>query len=297
VSSEKIADGAVTLAKMAADSVDGTKIIDDAVDSEHYVDASIDEEHLANLAVTAAKLADDAVTTSKIADSQITGAKIQDGAVSMEKLAGTPTNGQIMVGNTTGDKWQIKSISGDLTLDEDGVATLAGSRQLAHVRLRERVGSGTSGGTSVGSVDLSATSSLGARGATSGNPWEKSGSHSSLVTVMSDGDVRFDIAAEATSTVLVEVSVPGYAVGKHKCSLEHFDDDGNLVNRYYGSSEIAPAGTQSRSTVRAVLTIGHHHEIRVRHYVETGSVAHGWGIATSAASVEEVYAEVNMMVD
>jgi hypothetical protein len=292
----KLATSAVTTAKIADDAITLAKMADDSVDSDQIVDGSIDEAHISTSAVTETKLADSAVTTAKLDDDAVTSQKIADDAVSMDKLAGSPTNGQILVGNITGDKFQIKTLSGDATLDENGVLRISGSRSLAHIRLRERVSSGTSGGTSVGSVDLTATSTLGARGSTSGNPWEKSGSHSNLVTVMSDGDIRFDTPADTTTTVMVEVSVPGYAVGKHKCVLEHFDESGNLVNRYYGSSEIAPAGTQSRTTVRTTLTIEPNHEIRVRHYVETGSVAHGWGIATGAAGVEEVYAEVNVLI-
>ena len=56
VENTQIKDGAVTLAKMAADSVDGTKIADDSIDSEHYVDGSIDTAHLSNSCVTEAKL-------------------------------------------------------------------------------------------------------------------------------------------------------------------------------------------------------------------------------------------------
>ena len=47
ISSDVIADLAVTTAKIAADAIDGTKLADNAVDSEHYTDGSADNVHLA----------------------------------------------------------------------------------------------------------------------------------------------------------------------------------------------------------------------------------------------------------
>ena len=47
ISSDVIADLAVTTAKIAADAIDGTKLADNAVNSEHYTDGSADNVHLA----------------------------------------------------------------------------------------------------------------------------------------------------------------------------------------------------------------------------------------------------------
>ena len=83
-----IADDAVTVAKMADNSIDSAQYVDGSIDTAHiadsqitvakmaansidsaqYVDGSIDPEHLANDAVTTAKIADDAVTSAKVAN-------------------------------------------------------------------------------------------------------------------------------------------------------------------------------------------------------------------------------------
>jgi hypothetical protein len=60
-------DGSVTLAKMAADSVDGTKIADDAIDSEHYTAASIDEPHLADNSVDSRAYVDASIDSEHLA--------------------------------------------------------------------------------------------------------------------------------------------------------------------------------------------------------------------------------------
>ena len=55
ISSDVIADLAVTTAKIAADAIDGTKLADNAIDSEHYTDGSADNVHLAT-GISASKL-------------------------------------------------------------------------------------------------------------------------------------------------------------------------------------------------------------------------------------------------
>jgi len=52
VDSDQYVDGSIDRVHLAADIVDGTKIADDSIDSEHYVDGSIDTAHIANDAVT-----------------------------------------------------------------------------------------------------------------------------------------------------------------------------------------------------------------------------------------------------
>ena len=93
IGTSNISDGAVTLAKMAADSVNGSKIADDSINSEHYVDGSIDTAHIADSQITLAKLASNSVNSSKIVDGSIVNAdvnasaaidatKIHDGTIS-----------------------------------------------------------------------------------------------------------------------------------------------------------------------------------------------------------------------
>lgn len=77
IGTTELADGAVTLAKLAANSVDATKI----------ADGSVGTAELADGAVTSAKIADGTIATGDLADGAITTAKIAANAVDSTKLA------------------------------------------------------------------------------------------------------------------------------------------------------------------------------------------------------------------
>ena len=68
VTTAKIVGGAVTEAKLATNAVTTTKVADDAVTSAKIADATIVAGNLADSAVTTAKIADDAITIAKLAD-------------------------------------------------------------------------------------------------------------------------------------------------------------------------------------------------------------------------------------
>jgi len=76
----------VTTAKIAADAIDGTKLADNAVDSEHYTDGSIDRVHLAADIVDGTKIADDSIDSEHYVDGSIDTAHIADDAVTSAKL-------------------------------------------------------------------------------------------------------------------------------------------------------------------------------------------------------------------
>jgi hypothetical protein len=88
-----IADDAVTVAKMADNSIDSAQYVDGSIDTAHiadsqitvakmaansidsaqYVDGSIDPDHLANDAVTSAKLDNSIVMTGSLSAAQVNG--------------------------------------------------------------------------------------------------------------------------------------------------------------------------------------------------------------------------------
>ena len=82
-----IVDDAVTTAKIANSNVTLAKMAANSIDSDQYVDGSIDAVHLATDSVTTAKIVDANVTTAKIASSAVTTAKIADSNVTLAKMA------------------------------------------------------------------------------------------------------------------------------------------------------------------------------------------------------------------
>jgi hypothetical protein len=92
ITTDKIADGAVTAAKLAA--IGSGSLLDGAVITTKVADSAITTAKIADGAVTDAKLApigtssltDGLITTAKVADAAITTAKIADGSISAAKL-------------------------------------------------------------------------------------------------------------------------------------------------------------------------------------------------------------------
>jgi hypothetical protein len=76
VTTGKLAALSVTTAKIAADAVTADELASDAVVTASIVDANVTEAKLATGAVTETKIADAAVTVTKIADTSITAAKL-----------------------------------------------------------------------------------------------------------------------------------------------------------------------------------------------------------------------------
>ena len=118
-----IADGSITLAKMAVNSIDSDQYVDgsidlahmsaNSIDSDQYVDGSIDSIHLADSSVTAQKISSGAVGTSQLATNQVNEERLQ--------ISNAGTNGQFLQkqsGNSGGLTWAAVSagISGHGTV-------------------------------------------------------------------------------------------------------------------------------------------------------------------------------------
>jgi len=87
VDSTKLADLAVTAAKLATGAVETDKLAQAAVTTAKLAGLAVDSTKLADLAVTAAKLATEAVETDKLAQAAVTTAKLAGLAVDSTKLA------------------------------------------------------------------------------------------------------------------------------------------------------------------------------------------------------------------
>lgn len=114
VKTNHIQDGAVTLAKLAANSVDASRI----------VDLSVGTSELANLAVTTAKLADGSISAIKLAAASVDATKIVDGTITALKLAANSVDStKIVDGNVGLAKLAANSVDG--TKIADGAVSLA----------------------------------------------------------------------------------------------------------------------------------------------------------------------------
>ncbi len=78
VTTAKITDANITSAKLASDSVITAKILDDNVTTAKILDANITTGKLATNSVTTVKITDANVTTAKLADDNVTFAKLEN---------------------------------------------------------------------------------------------------------------------------------------------------------------------------------------------------------------------------
>jgi hypothetical protein len=96
VITSKIANGAVTSAKIEDGTIQTIDIADGAVTSIKLASNAVTTAKIADGAVLSTKLSDDAVTTAKIADNAVTNAKLADNAVdTAEIVAGAVTNAKL----------------------------------------------------------------------------------------------------------------------------------------------------------------------------------------------------------
>jgi hypothetical protein len=86
VTEEKIANAAVTTAKVANNAIVEAKIANAAVTTNKVADNAIVEAKIANEAVTTQKIADGSVETAKIADDAVTTDKVADDAINGDKI-------------------------------------------------------------------------------------------------------------------------------------------------------------------------------------------------------------------
>ena len=179
VDSDQYVDGSIDRVHLAADIVDGTKIADDSIDSEHYVDGSIDTAHIANDAVTGDKLANNIQIAGTLG---VTGvSSFADGSNSAPSLTFTSdTNTGIYRGGTDILKF-VTAGTDRLTIDASGVITSEVNGAVRNLDLDNEADtpymtfsesgavnffigeSSIVGGGGVGFYDLYATSGLGQR--------------------------------------------------------------------------------------------------------------------------------------
>jgi hypothetical protein len=100
ISSAKLADGSVTSSKIGTSEVISGKIANGAVTSTKIAALAVQTSHIEDGAVTSAKIADGTITSADLADDAVTSAKITDGSVTNSELAdGAVTSAKILNGS------------------------------------------------------------------------------------------------------------------------------------------------------------------------------------------------------
>ena len=103
ISTNIIADSAISNTKIADGSINTAKLVDSAVSAAKLADNTISSAKLVDSAVSAAKLADGSVTTSKVVDNALSYAKLAGGAVCNVWFVSDA--GQNYANNTSGFTW------------------------------------------------------------------------------------------------------------------------------------------------------------------------------------------------
>ncbi len=115
-----------------------------------------------------------------------------------------------------------------------------------------------------------------------------------LNIMLNSAGVEVSLAANditvSAGTWMFEVTAPAYACGAHKAALQSVTIGGPVL---FGSSEIAPAGTQTRSTLTYINTHVANHVYRVVHQTQNTVATNGFGFPSSFG-VSESYTEVTV---
>ena len=183
-----VADGAITTAKLAANSVTSDKIAPGTVIAADIAAGTI----------TATELADGAVTSGKILDGTIVNADINaSAAIALSKLA-TSTSGYVVVHNSSGVPTSTE-VTGDITISSSGV-TAIGSGTIVNADINASAAIAYSKlnlGTSIVNADI-ATGAAIAASKISGTAITAADSGTVTSTMIADGTiVNTDINASA----------------------------------------------------------------------------------------------------
>ena len=112
-----ITDANVTVAKMAANSVDSDQYVDGSIDTAHIADSQITVAKMAANSVDSDQYVDGSIDTAHIADDQVTGAKIEN-AVTIATSATSP----LMVATTSARITQVALSSSSNAVAWDSAA-------------------------------------------------------------------------------------------------------------------------------------------------------------------------------
>lgn len=229
-------------------------------------------------AVTTTKIAALAVTSNELASSAVTNAKIAAAAVDPTKISNIG-DAKILAGDGTAGA--ALTVGGALTATRSGstlVFALSGGStsgfSATYALLEERLtnGSAAGGSTAASYVARSLTEQLDAG--------DMVGVSGGSVTLRKKG------------TYMIRGSAPMYAVGDHRVKIRQ--TSGTPADLLLGTSETAPASTQTRSFVNGiVVTTDDNVVIQLQHYAQNAVATNGMGHPVSAGE-QEVYAQLEI---
>lgn len=150
IQGQKLVDAAVTSVKLANLAVTNAKIAVDAIQGDVIAAGAITETKIGADAVTNAKLANDAVTADIVAASAITATKITDGAIETAKLAANAvTAAKVAAGTITSNEIAANTIqagdiaAGTITGTEIAGNTITGAKIVGNTITASEIASGT----------------------------------------------------------------------------------------------------------------------------------------------------------
>jgi hypothetical protein len=317
VGTDHIKDGAVTGVKIGTNTVEGTSA-NSAGTQKNIKQGTISTPDLRDKAVDSVKLASDpavdvnrAVTEHHIRDGAVTRTKIGQNQVEGDRMIAAPA-GYILVGGNTvngvANALAPKQLSGDLSIDANGVVTLGTTAALRagfnFFKVAERASAGLNGG---GSLALTWNQKR-------GTALEWIIEHETVAGVIGIDTINNDILFRADGSYLIFVTCPAYAVGHHKCKIIYRPDPTSpQTYEVLGSNEYAHptfattpnvTGDMGRSWLIHVLDIRNATQatpakLSVHHWTELAIATFGLGIRTAGgggnAGLAERYATVDIL--
>lgn len=279
VTRDKIALKTIRAAQIDDNAITGAQIADGAIVARHFSTGGLTGAVFANSSIGAAQLAEQAVGKSNL------GLRAVDGTRMVSAAAGEILVGGRVVDGEPNCLGPVK-LSGALTVDPNGVATLSIGSGGGVARIAEKTSQNSPGGA--------ATAGWNKRGVKV--PWSLETNQNNIVAVNGE-----NIFIRQDGVYLVMISAPAFQVGVHQIrAVVKPDSEAADTLTYYGTSERsgATAATQTRSLLQFVQTFKNANDpifpsFYIEHQVGTPVGTNDLGINGNLAT--EYFADVQIV--
>ena len=204
-----VADGSITNAKMAADSIDSAQYVDGSIDLAHMSAESVDSDQYVDGSVDYAHIQDVAANSILVRDAN------SSGVLTAKALATT----NILIGDGTG--FTAASLSGQASMDNAGAVTIGTLNQnttgsAATLTTARDIGGVSFNGSA--SIDLPGVNTSGSQN-TSGN----------AATVTTNANLTGNVTSSGNDTTLVLSDLTGAVINVAADSIPFLDADGSAT--------------------------------------------------------------------